>query len=546
MLLITLYKKADMTKQESLSAADKLKRHFSSRVLHQSQQVVDLWLKLPDLNWAAEELNNFILQVEKLLRFAQRFDADKHKTMAHHLLSTLATVKPGSAPDNTQLKHLNDAIINLSKTALRRTDGELEKLPINTKNAVYIALNSKEKAALLTKQMHYFRITASAFDSVAEFSAALSERHPSVLIIDTDFGGERNGLLLAEKLQSSRNTLLPTIFTYSDTRPNLEQQLKMLRCGSQGLFKTSDIHTIIGETDKTLDTSPEAPFKVLVVDDSKSQSRYTENILNKAGILCEAINDPLLVLDSLKQFVPDLVLMDMYMPHCTGVELAQVIRQQPEHINLPIIYLSGEEDKERQLAAMAMAGDDFLTKPVEENHLLTTVRNRIARARQLYNLIARDSLTGLLNHTHTLGALQNAMDRAPDTPICFVMIDIDHFKQVNDTYGHPTGDSVIRNLALFLRQHLRKTDPIGRYGGEEFAAILPDATEEQAAIVMDNVRANFANLIHTDDGLTVTFSCGVAQWQGQSASELVSLADQALYQAKHEGRNQVTTASSLR
>lgn len=536
-----------MSEQKSLSAADKLKRHFSSRVLHQSQKVVDLWQQLPEENWTAECMNNFTQQVETLLRYSQRFSAEKHTDMAHQLLSTLATVKPGSVPDNTQLEQINNSIINLSKTALRRTDSQLEQLPTLSKNVVYIALNNKEKASLLSKQMEYFRIVSNSFDTADGFLSALNQKHPSILIIDTDFGGEQNGLHLVDQLQQNRNTLLPIIFTYSGARPNLEQQLKMLRCGSQGLFSSSDIHTIISETEKKLDTSPEKPFKVLVVDDSKSQSRYTENILNKAGILCEAINDPLLVLDTLKQFAPDLVLMDMYMPHCTGVELARVIRQHAEYINLPIIYLSGEEDKQRQLAAMTMAGDDFLTKPVEENHLLTTVRNRITRARQLYNLIARDSLTGLLNHTHTLGALQNAIDRSqPDTPICFAMIDIDHFKQVNDTYGHPAGDGVIRNLALFLRQHLRKTDPIGRYGGEEFAVILLDACEEQAALVMDNIRENFANLVQTDDGLTVTFSCGIAQWQGQSASELVSLADQALYQAKHNGRNQVSTASTLR
>ena len=193
-----------MTEQESLSAADKLKRHFSSRVLHQSQQVVDLWQQLPDANWSAERLNNFTHQVEKLLRFAQRFEANKHKTMAHQLLSTLATVNPGAVPDNSQLEQLNDAIINLSKTALRRSDNQLEQIPINSKNAVYIALNNKEKASLLTKQMHYFRITASSFDSAQDFSDALSKRHPSMLIIDTDFGGEQNGLLLADQLQDRR------------------------------------------------------------------------------------------------------------------------------------------------------------------------------------------------------------------------------------------------------------------------------------------------------------------------------------------------------
>jgi len=235
-------------------------------------------------------------------------------------------------------------------------------------------------------------------------------------------------------------------------------------------------------------------------------------------------------------------LMDMYMPGCNGMELAKVIRQQREYINLPIIYLSGEEDRERQLAAMAEGGDDFLTKPVDPGHLLTTLRNRVSRARQLQNLIACDSLTGLLNHTHLLGALQDAMRTNSDVPISFVMVDIDHFKQVNDRHGHPVGDLVIRNLSLFLRQSLRKSDPIGRYGGEEFAIILLDATAQQARQIMDDIRLNFANLIHDGQSLKVTFSCGVAEWSGQSISELVAASDQALYCAKRNGRNQVQLA----
>lgn len=535
-----------MSETETLSAAERLKQHFSSRVLNQVRQVIDLWRQLPGSNWSAERMTDFCNGCEKLQKFAQRFEAERHEQLARALLQILHSIQPGRSPDSAQLQQLNKLIIDLSKTALRHTDDKTTGVPIPEKKPVYLALSHQDKATLMAEQMQYFGLRPELQNSAAEFQQALQRRHPSVLVIDHNFGGPQQGITLVQQLQQSRENPLPVLFTYNGNgRPPLAEQLQMMRCGGVGIYHESDVQSLIGQLESLLDVTPEAPYKVLIIDDSRAQSQHTSHVLNKAGMLTEVINAPLTVLDVLEGFTPDLILMDMYMPGCNGMELAKVIRQQRQYLNLPIIYLSGEEDRERQLAAMAEGGDDFLTKPVDNNHLLTTVRNRIVRARQLHQLIARDSLTGLLNHTHLLGALQEAMRTSPDRPLTFVMVDIDHFKQVNDTYGHPVGDLVIRNLSLFLRQRLRKSDPIGRYGGEEFAVILPDATEAQAIGIMDDIRAGFANLLHDGKTLRVSFSCGLAQWQGESLSELVSAADQALYQAKHQGRNQVIGASCL-
>jgi diguanylate cyclase (GGDEF)-like protein len=196
---------------------------------------------------------------------------------------------------------------------------------------------------------------------------------------------------------------------------------------------------------------------------------------------------------------------------------------------------------------MAEGGEDFLTKPVDPKHLLSTVRTRGSRARELSQLIARDSLTGLYNHTHILKALDEQINLANrnNTPLCFVMVDIDFFKQVNDNFGHPAGDEVIKNLALFLSQRLRKTDYIGRYGGEEFAVVLTNIGIADAFKIMDDIRNNFSKLLHGGlSAISATFSCGIALYQGQSSSELIELADQAMYLAKRDGRNCVKTCPS--
>jgi diguanylate cyclase (GGDEF)-like protein len=209
---------------------------------------------------------------------------------------------------------------------------------------------------------------------------------------------------------------------------------------------------------------------------------------------------------------------------------------------VPIIYLSAEDDVDKQLDAMSEGGDDFLTKPIQPRHLITTVRQRAARARSLHARMVRDSLTGLYNHTHILQLLDDARARAlrNEQPLSFAMLDIDFFKKVNDTYGHPMGDRVIKSLAMFLKQRLRKSDYIGRYGGEEFAIVLPDTDAATALTVIEDIRQRFAEILHPAQplDLSCTFSCGIAELQGrEDGRSLAKNADLALYSAKHAGRN---------
>jgi diguanylate cyclase (GGDEF)-like protein len=250
------------------------------------------------------------------------------------------------------------------------------------------------------------------------------------------------------------------------------------------------------------------------------------------------------IMSALIELQPDLVLMDIYMPECSGLELARVIRQQEAYVSLPIVYLSSERDVDKQYEAMSLGGDDFLTKPIEDHRLVRAVRNRAARSRLLHSLVSRDSLTGLLKHTKIKEALETELSRArrQGTPLSYVMLDIDHFKAVNDQYGHLAGDRVIRSLAHLLRQRLRKSDLIGRYGGEEFAVIMPDTSLAQAARVMDDVRAAFSRLRHQwlEQQIRCSFSAGVACFPDhESAEGLAAAADEALYLAKGSGRDRV-------
>lgn len=288
----------------------------------------------------------------------------------------------------------------------------------------------------------------------------------------------------------------------------------------------------------------EPPYRVLVVEDSLTASKSIQRTLSVSGIESFAINQPQDVLDGLTRFQPDLILMDMFMPGCTGVEATRVIRQHAEFLSTPIIYLSGDTNVPLQVDALRLGGDHFLTKPYNPVILNAIVKSKIERYRALRRSMLRDSLTGLLNHITAKEKLALAIQAADieHQPLSVAMIDIDHFKKVNDTYGHQVGDHVIRSLAWFLKQRLRKTDLVGRYGGEEFLVILPGADADQAIEVLERIRRDFSLIKHPfdDTWFNTTFSGGVSQFPTITSGEaLIKSADEALYEAKRGGRNRV-------
>lgn len=288
--------------------------------------------------------------------------------------------------------------------------------------------------------------------------------------------------------------------------------------------------------------------RVLVVEDSPTAVAHIRRSLSQHGIDSRAISDPRHLLEAAAGYRPDIILMDMYMPFCTGVEVTRALRQLPEYQALPVVYLSSETDIAQQVEALRLGGDQFLTKPVNPVILATVVKTKIERYRDMLYSGRHDSLTGLLNHTAAKTRLDELFRATgPTGQLSVAMIDIDRFKSINDNYGHPVGDQVIRSLAWLLRGRLRGTDLIGRYGGEEFLVALPGAGIERAARILERIREDFSTLphVHAHGTLRASFSCGIAAvpYRG-GPTALIQAADDALLEAKRSGRNRIVTAAA--
>lgn len=413
-----------------------------------------------------------------------------------------------------------------------------------TKQLVYVVAERAEETKDMVEQLQFIDYEAVSFDSADTLKLALDTEAPSVLIVDLH---EFDLLDDVTKVWRKASGIPLVVLSSSES---WDSRLNAAQAGAFAFFQKPIEYDDILEVLDNLWESSNAQYRVLIVEDERMLAEHYSIILQGAGMKTLILEDTEHLLDEIGEFSPDLVLMDLYMPNCSGVEAASVIRQHKSHTNLPIVYLSGETDLKTQMQALQVGADDFLTKPINDLHLTQAVSIRAKRFRQLSALMDRDSLTGLLNHSNLKVALDRELSRARrhHSQVSFVMIDIDHFKSVNDKYGHPVGDKVIKGVARLLNYRFRKTDTCARYGGEEFALILPDTPADIALRLIDEFRLTFSKTPFSNGPETfyATLSAGVATFpEFQSIESIIEAADSALYLAKEKGRNRVVTHVEL-
>jgi len=253
---------------------------------------------------------------------------------------------------------------------------------------------------------------------------------------------------------------------------------------------------------------------------------------------------------------PDLILLDLMLPKLDGVEVCRILRQE---MNIPILMLTARDDEIDRVIGLETGADDYITKPFKHNELrlrlragrrIVELQNELLAARDTFRTKAsHDSLTGLWNHAEILEILAHELSRAEreDKCVAVIMADIDFFKKTNDTHGHLAGDVVLRATAGKMHSLMRSYDFIGRFGGEEFLVILPDCSLEYASAFAERLRLSVSSdSIDSPVGrIPVTLSFGVAvssKDRLKDAYSLVNAADEALYQAKKNGRNRVEVA----
>lgn len=486
---------------------------------------------LPGLASACQELEN-----RALAFFTDHTLRPVSEEQAEAISQQLGTI--------LQVLHRHETPAVITKRLSDTNDVERDPW-VRQRNILIVSRHGHPWSAALVEQLSFYGFRAHAIDweGVPELDSA-----PLAVILVPDQENSSYPQHAVAALQRLKQSFVAS-YVYCLSVPSaLEAIVSLQRAGANVCIpaevKLSDILSRILDL---VESREQEAHRVLIVEDSKTAVAHIQRALNLHGIDSRAIHTPLSLLQACAEYRPHAILMDMYMPFCTGVEVTRALRQVPEYQSLPVIYLSGETDIAQQVEALRLGGDQFLTKPANPIILASVVKTKIERYRDMLRSGRHDSLTGLLNHSASKGLLEQMLRRAlPAGNLAVAMIDIDRFKSINDNYGHPVGDQVIRSLAWLLRGRLRNTDLIGRYGGEEFIVALAGVDIAQATTLLDRIREDFSQLPHAHGrgAVRASFSCGIAAVPSyMTGSSLIEAADEALLQAKREGRNRIVATS---
>ena len=413
---------------------------------------------------------------------------------------------------------------------------------------VLLVDENQETRRLLASVLQHEGIPVREAGTCEEARMLIDARVPDGLLVDIRLP-DGSGYGIVEYARHKPGGDLAAILMLSAAGDFLDLA-EAIHAGADACYtKPAEIEAAHRKLLQMLERSQSEPPRILVVEDDEFHAAFARTVLESAGYLVDVCSAPRHFSEHMATFQPELLLMDVNLPEVSGYDLARLVRQQEQHAALPIIFLTSEAEMESRIRAAKAGGDEHLTKPVHPALLASAVGARLERARFLKSLLHRDGLTRLLTHASFMEQVQQVLDRrarsAPG-PASLVLLDVDHFKQINDTFGHQAGDRVLATLAASLRQHLRRTDVIGRYGGEEFGVLLDQLPIEDAQRLITRLLNEFAALDHSaaqHQHFRVTFSAGIAPYRpGIERHAWIEAADQALYAAKKAGRNRVLIA----
>jgi two-component system, cell cycle response regulator len=309
-------------------------------------------------------------------------------------------------------------------------------------------------------------------------------------------------------------------------------------------------------------------MRILVADDEPTSRLIARTALRQLGHECETVADGIQAWEAFKAHQPDVVISDWMMPGLTGLELCRNIRAHESGARTYFIMVTAQETRDRVIEGMNAGADDYLVKPLDSDSLeirliaaarVTSLHSQLAQQRaevellnrELTDIALRDSLTGLANRRALDEELEQLEARVAryGHSYCVALLDVDHFKPYNDTYGHQAGDAVLKAVAAELKAQVRGGDAVYRYGGEEFLCIFPEQSLAGASVAAERMRSGLEALAIPHSGSAggvLTLSAGLAvlgAGDTRSVGEVLKEADDALYRAKKLGRNRVEPAT---
>lgn len=290
-------------------------------------------------------------------------------------------------------------------------------------------------------------------------------------------------------------------------------------------------------------------IKILVVDDNKLNLRLLQDILEDEKYKVYTTDSGFSVLEMAHNLKPDVILLDIMMPGMDGYDVCRLLKSDEEVMDIPVIMVTAKTEGNDLKIAFEMGAADYIKKPFDELEIIARIHS-VLRTKQSQDILkdkaSRDGLTGIYNHALLIQLFEKEIKKQAISggDVSFVMLDIDHFKKINDSYGHTIGDAVLKELAMILSTSIRDCDYVGRYGGEEFSIILTKMNSDDTYEWCEMIRKKIQNhkFYAGDLSIQVTVSMGFYCKSAKDtigSYDMIKTSDEALYKAKQNGRNKV-------
>ncbi|MDZ4811879.1 MAG: EAL domain-containing protein [Pseudomonadota bacterium] len=408
--------------------------------------------------------------------------------------------------------------------------------PAQSKRVLHLSTGS-ELSTEIQQRLEAAGYLVDTLDTIEELKEMLGAYAPAMIIVDTPFGAALESIGELLRVVRSRSSQKVSLVSFAESA-DVAVRLRAMRAGTDAFIVLPQANAdIISRIFELLDAASSSPFRVLIIEDDRSQALFAESILRKAGMETRAVNDPIAALEELDTFNPELILMDLYMPDCDGMELTTLIREREAFINIPIVFLSGEHDEEKRFDALSAGGDDYLEKPIRPKHLISAVTNRVRRARatarRTQTLNPRDPVTGLLDRSYVLERISELMAQEQGAPsnggVLFLMLDGAH--TIRDRIGLTAFDQLLSQAGAFVAQQVRSQDYAARYGDTSFFILLQDLDEGEMLAFAEKLRQSFSPHLFElgDRTITLALSIGLATFAQNfgDTADLLNAAERA-------------------
>jgi diguanylate cyclase (GGDEF)-like protein len=530
-----------------------LKQAFLRHLPERIGAIEENWRSLSHDGWDQSKLTQLLQRIQDLAGSAGKFGLIQVSESVFSLELYFKAFIDGGAQHASaqQMEEVNGLIKSLKAVAKEEEPPHADAL-LRSHDQIprifYLRFNDMI-APGLNAALEAAHCSVLAFHRCDDLLREFAAQPPAAIVIDAQMLPQIKPITDAISQISEKGSPPPPLTIISNSS-SLDIRLAAMRSGAEAFFVTPIDASAVAARIKQLATPKEhGRFRIMVVDDDPSQANFAATILRKADMETCVVNNPMQVLNSMDTFRPDLILMDLYMPEVDGIELTSIIREQNEFVGIPIIFVSGEQDTDKQLDALSVGGDDFIAKPIRPRYLITTIKNRVQRAHALRhqpsNQSHRDAITGLFNRRHFFERLDKAVTSNTTLPSSqgVLYAKLDATETIQKQIGIGQSDALLAEMGTIIAESTEPQDVAARIDESGFAILAKRPLDKNLLQMATDLLQAVAEHTFSIEPSTspLTLSIGVCFFNAapDDASGLVSRASKAWAIASEEGGNRV-------